>query len=64
MILRTGMMRNQLFTIVDSIVHSLLRSMHALFLGERPGRNSRPGRTNATETMRSCAAGLIGGAYR
>jgi hypothetical protein len=38
--------------------------MYALLSGERPGRGSRPGRTDATGTMRSCAAGLIGGAYR
>jgi hypothetical protein len=60
----TGMMRNQLFTIVDNIVHSLLGSRHALLSGEHPGRSSRPGAPAPRGTMRSCAAGPIGGAYR
>src|ERR1022692_5085382 len=49
----TAMMRNQLFTIVDNIVHSLLGSMHALLSDERPGRSSRPG---ALTPRRRCEA--------
>jgi hypothetical protein len=59
----TGMMRNQLFTMVDSIVHDLLASMHALRSGDDAAGQLAAAHQRHGDDAK-LRAGLIGCAYR